>query len=130
MHEVARACAEERLRRLRPGRYSLEQRYRYDRQTGEKELVTSEEEKALEASGNGGELKGTLKPDVVIHEGDPLDVQAIYDFKFPCVSTDRVPRWTDYPPGHPYHGSNQGDMYEEALGPAPMRIVPRLGVVP
>ena len=86
MHEVARQCAEEELNKLRPGGFSLEQRYRYDSRTGRKKLVSTAEEQALKDSGNQGELRGTVKPDVVIHSGDPLDVQAIYDFKFPCVN--------------------------------------------
>jgi hypothetical protein len=35
MHEVARQCAEERLTQLRPGGFSLEQRYRIDPNTGQ-----------------------------------------------------------------------------------------------
>ncbi|HYO51840.1 hypothetical protein [Archangium sp.] len=129
MHEVARQCAEEELSKLRPGGFSLEQRYRYDSRTGRKKLVSTAEERALGESGNQGELKGTLKPDVVIHSGDPLDVQAIYDFKFPCANTDVVPRWAEYPEGHPYFGSNQGDLYKMAFGPNVARIIPRLGVI-
>jgi hypothetical protein len=34
---------------------------------------------------------GTLEPDVVIHTGDPLQVQAVYDFKFRCVGFDKKP---------------------------------------
>ncbi|MCY1076485.1 hypothetical protein [Archangium lansingense] len=129
MHEVARQCAEEALNKLRPGGFSLEQRYRYDRQTGQKKPISTEEERALVESGNQGELKGTLKPDVVIHSGSLLDVQAIYDFKFPCVNTDVAPHWTKYPEGHPYSGYDQGAMYEMAFGSNVARIIPRLGVV-
>jgi hypothetical protein len=85
MHEVAARCAQEKLDKLRPGGFSLESRYRYDSRTGRWKQVSTEEERALDASGNQGELRGTLKPDVIIHSGNPLDVQAIYDFKFPCV---------------------------------------------
>lgn len=129
MHEAARKCAEVALNKLRPGRFSLEQRYRIiDLETGEKELVSTEEERALEESGNGGELKGTLKPDVVIHEGDPLNAQAVYDFKFPCVDTSSVPKWTPYPPGHPFAGFTQGRMYQEFIAPLVGRIIPWLGI--
>ncbi|MCY1075391.1 hypothetical protein [Archangium lansingense] len=128
MHEVARKCAEEALSRVRPGRFSLEQRYRItDMETGEKELVSAEEEQVLEESGNGGELKGTLKPDVVIHEGDPLHAQAVYDFKFPCVDTGSMPKWTPYPPGHPFAGSTQGRMYLDFIAPIAGRIMPWIG---
>jgi hypothetical protein len=129
MHQVARDCVEERLKDLWPGRYSLEQRYRYDRQTGSKKLVSAEEESLLVKTGNAGELKGSLKPDVVIHSGNPLDVQAVYDFKYPCVNTDKAPRWNEYPDGHPYQGKTQRYMYREAFGVEPARIIPRLGVV-
>ncbi len=129
MHEVARQCAEEELNKLRPGGFSLEQRYRYDMRTRSKKPVSAAAERILVESGNQGELKGTLKPDVVIHSGLPLDVQAVYDFKFPCVNTDEAPRWTEYPEGHAYSGYTQGDMYEMAFGSNVARVVPRLGVV-
>ncbi|WP_375771580.1 hypothetical protein NR798_12000 [Archangium gephyra] len=128
MHEVARKCAEEKLGKVRPGGFSLEQRYRIiDLETGEKELVSAEEEQALEESGNGGEMKGTLKPDVVIHEGDPLHAQAVYDFKFPCVDVGAVPKWTQYPPGHPFAGFTQGRMYQDFIAPIVGRIMPWIG---
>jgi hypothetical protein len=129
MHAVALRCAEEMLGTLRPGGFSLEPRYRHDPRTGGTKWVSPEEARALEQSGNGGELLGTLVPDVVIHVGDPLQVQAVYDFKFPCVNTDEPPRWGQYPDGHPYEDLNQGEVYEKVLGPKPARIVPRLGVV-
>ncbi|HYO74337.1 MAG TPA: hypothetical protein VEU33_50510 [Archangium sp.] len=129
MHEAARQCAEEELNKLRPGGFSLEQRYRYDSRTRRIKLVSTAEEQALKDSGNQGELRGTVKPDVVIHSGDPLDVRAIYDFKFPCVNPDRIPRWDTYPEGHPYQGSNQGWVYEQLLEVEPARIIPRWGVI-
>jgi hypothetical protein len=129
MHEAARNCAEEALGKMRPGGFSLEQRYRPDMETGEKELVSAQEEHALEESGNGGELKGTLKPDVVIHQGDPLNALAVYDFKFPCVSSDSIPEWNQYPDGHPFAGFSQGEMYQNFIALLVARIIPRLGVV-
>lgn len=127
MHNEALWCAEHRLGELRPGGYSLEPRYRYDgRQTTH---VTPEEEAKLLSSKRYAELEGTLKPDVVIHSGDALRAQSVYDFKFPCVNTDVAPRWNEYPEGHPYEDFHQGQMYERALGPRPVRVVPRLGVV-
>jgi hypothetical protein len=128
MHEVARQCTEDALNDLRPGGFSLEQRYRYDGATKQWKLVSTDQERLLEQTGNGGELMGTLKPDVVIHPGDPLIVQAIYDFKFPCANTDKPPEWRAYPKGHPYEDMNQGDLYEEALGQPPRMVVPRIGI--
>lgn len=130
MHEVALRCARQELDRLRPGGFSLEQRYRYTRKSRKLEVVSEEEARALLRQGCGDELIGTLVPDVVIHEGDPLQMLAIYDFKFPCVNSDRPPRWRDYPEGHPYYLSTQGDIYREAFGAAVKRVVPRLGVIP
>jgi len=134
MHGVARQCAEKQLHQLRPGGFSLEQRYRYDRQTEQTSLLSSEEIGALLSRGLGRELLGTLEPDVVIHSGDPLRAQAIYDFKFPCVNNGEVPRWREYPRGHPYQRLTQKDVYEQALGKnsgaEAQRIVPHLGIIP
>jgi hypothetical protein len=130
MHEVARKCAEEGLGKVHPGGFSLEQRYRIiDLETGEKELVSTEEERALEESGNGGELKGTLKPDVVIHEGDPLNAQAAYDFKFPCGENSDRPDWGRYPKGHPLAKYTQKTAYERYIAPLVARIIPWIGVL-
>ncbi len=130
MHQVALKCAKERLDKLRPGGFSLEPRYRYDSKTGQTKRVRDEDVRALEESGNGGELLGTLVPDIVIHPGDPLYAQAIYDFKFQCVHTDGVPEWETYPPGHPHQGREQGHVYSEALGAPAKRVAPRNGVEP
>lgn len=129
MHEVALECAGKRLGELRPKGFSLEPRYRYDTKTGRWKLVSPAEERALEETGNIGELKGSLKPDVVIHQGDPLNPQEVYDFKFPCVNTDVAPPWSEYPDDHPYTGLDQGEVYGEMLAPNPARVVPRLGVI-
>jgi hypothetical protein len=129
MHEFALECARERLDKLWPGGFNIEPRYRYDEDTGRKRLISPEEERALEHSGNAGELLGTIKPDVVLHTGDPLEVRAIYDYKFPCVNTDVAPPWTHYSEG-PHEGFNQGQVYEKVLGKRPARVVPRLGTIP
>ncbi len=122
-HDLALHCAEQKLGALIPGSFSLEPRYRYDRLTGQKQLVTPELVRALRQQGCGDELEGTIVPDVVIHSGNPLDVLAVYDFKFPCPSSNE-PRWNDYPRGHPYQDSNQGVMYHKALGVKPFRVAP------
>lgn len=127
MHRVAFKCVEERLEKVLPGRFSLEQRYRYDRVTKTTTVLRAEDVEALKRAGRWSELTGTIVPDVVIHRGDPRHVQAVYDFKFPCVSSDKQPKWREYDDG-PYSGSNQGLIYEEALGHEPHRVAPRLGV--
>jgi len=129
MHEVALACTREALDERLPGHFSLEPRYRYDPASGTLSLVSNEEARSLLRSGCGDELTGTLVPDVVIHSGDPLLAQAVYDFKFPCVNGDAT-AWRRYPPGHPRRGASQKDVYEEALGAKASRILPRWGVLP
>jgi hypothetical protein len=127
MHEEALWCVEQRLRDSRPGGYSLEPRYRY--QHGRTTHVTPEQEAELLRLKKFAELEGTFKPDVVIHSGDPLEVHAVYDFKFPCANTDRAPDWNRYPEDHPHGGYTQGDMYKAALSRTPARVVPRLGII-
>jgi len=138
MHEVAAQCAEKQLDKLRPGGFSVESRYRYDSRTGRWKQVSPEEERALVESGNQGELRGSLKPDVVLHTGDPNNVLAIYDFKFPCVTPRKVTgltRWDRYPQGHPHQGRTQEELYNQLLGPNNIsgqnsaRILPRWGVI-
>lgn len=135
MHQLASECARKKLSELIPGRFSLEQRYRYDKQTGQVKVVTREEEEALLRQGLSRELLGTLKPDVVIHTGNPLQAQAVYDFKFPCVNKDGSTNgtWRTYPDGHPYDGSTQKEMYQQVLRVTARqvwRILPRWGALP
>jgi hypothetical protein len=138
MHEVAARCAQEQLSSLRPGGFSVESRYRYDSRTGQWKQVSPQEERALEESGNRGELRGSLKPDVVIHSGNPSNVLAVYDFKFPCINPrtyEEITGWERYPRGHSYQGQTQEEMYNELLGANNLsgqnaaRIVPRWGVI-
>ena len=128
MHHEALKCVKERLGRLRPGRFSLEPHYRYDPRTGKTTHIPEEDVAALQSSGNAGELRGTLAPDVVIHAGSPFQIQAVYDFKFPCFHLDGMPEWSTYPPGHPHQGLRQDAAYEKALGEPAVRVAPRIGV--
>jgi hypothetical protein len=130
MHKAAFKCAEERLVRLHPGGFSFEPRYRYDRKTGKTTLISEQEAQALLRQWRGDELKGTLRPDVVIHLGNPLRVEVVYDFKFPCVSNEDPTPWSRYPEGHPHEGFSQKAMYEEALRAHAWRVVPRWGILP
>jgi len=129
MHEEAFECARSRLDKLRPGGYSLEPCYRYNSPTGQISLVPAEERLALLCDGRGHELRGTLRPDVVLHTGDPLRVLAVYDFKFPCINPQKTPEPRRYPSGHAYDGRSQEDMYQEALGPEPQFIFPYWGMI-
>ncbi|WNG40932.1 hypothetical protein F0U61_49980 [Archangium violaceum] len=127
-HRLARQCTEEKLGALIPGRFSLEQRYRNNPQTGQKQLVSREEATALRQQGCGDELEGSIVPDVVIHSGNPLEVLAVYDFKFPCPISNH-PRWNTYPEGHPYAYSNQGAVYWKLLGVKPNLVAPRWRII-
>jgi hypothetical protein len=128
MHQEAFRCVKARLGRLRPKGFSLEPHYRYDSKFGRTTHIPEEDVAALRESGNEGELWGTLSPDVVIHAGSPFQIQAVYDFKFPCFHLDGTPAWDSYPIGHPHHDFNQGQLYEAALRVPPLRVAPRTGV--
>jgi hypothetical protein len=72
-------------------------------------------------------LLGTLIPDIVVHAaGDLLNIQAVFDFKFPCPA-DRKPSWHEYHPNHPFHPKNQQDMYDEAFKVEVMSVRPGFG---
>ncbi len=125
-HEEALKCAEKVLDRLKPGGYSISPRYRYDPRTRKAEHIPTEVVKDLLSRGRGKELRGTLAPDIVIHMGSPLQVQAVFDYKFPCENTDRRSRWRRYPEGHPSGLDHQGTLYQEALKVEPLIVQPRI----
>ena len=127
-HEAALRCAEERLKKLKPGGFSLSPRYRVDPQTGSAQYIPREVVEELLRQGRGAELRGTIEPDIVIHEGQPQRVQDVYDFKFPCVNTDQPSPWRSYPKGHSHHGTDQGRLSQRALGGTPARVQPHVGV--
>lgn len=127
-HQVALKCAAEKLQKLKPGGFSLAPRYRYDPKTGQAEYIPQETVKELLSQGRSVELRGTLEPDIVIHGGKPHQVQAVYDYKFPCVNTGKWIEWRPYREGHAYEGSHQGDLYKNALKIGPARVQPHLGV--
>jgi len=130
MHRVALQCAGVRLETLRPGGFSLEQRYRYDPRTRKRELVSKEEAQELLRQWRGSELKGTIVPDIVLHEGNALWPDAAYDFKFPCASGSEATPWSTYPKGHPYQRLTQKDVYQGALGVGAWRVIPWFGILP
>ncbi|HEY8208174.1 MAG TPA: hypothetical protein VIG99_11875, partial [Myxococcaceae bacterium] len=118
MHQAAYRCIQGKLEALIPGRFSVEQRYRYNPRNGRTTLVTKEEEAYLWQHGAGDELRDSIVPDLVIHKGDPRYVQATYDFKFPCANRDKVPAWRRYPGKHPAVESPNPDqklIYETIL---------------
>ncbi|NOK17441.1 hypothetical protein [Corallococcus carmarthensis] len=134
MHAAALECAQQKLESLRPGRFSLEPTYRVDRRTGVTTLLSAEEVQLLKQPRFQSELKGTLVPDVVIHEGSPLEANAVYDFKFSCYNVDEPAVWREVPAEGASPGSvpTQKNLYMKALGLSRsqvLRVVPRHGVL-
>lgn len=125
-HLAALACVQQKLDSLRPGGFSLNQRYRYNPATGRWEPLSRSQVQALLRAG-GQALIGTLEPDVVIHTGLPAEVLDAYDFKFPCPGS-KPATWRQYSVGHPHHPKHQGVLYEEAFGVNPAKVAPRWGV--
>lgn len=100
------------------GGFSIEQRYRFDRESNQTSLLSEKEAQALLRQGHGDQLKGTVRPDIVIHTGNPLQAQAVYDLKFPCPGRNEA-KWNEYP-----------EVYKRALRVAPVRVAPGWGLVP
>lgn len=128
-HELALECARKRLEQEIPGNYSLEPRYAYDLTTKQTRLLTREQVEEWLKAGWLHLLLGTLAPDVVLHgTGNPMKVQAVYDFKFPCRPTTR-PSWHEYPAEHPYSSLGQQRVYEKAFGTRDVNTVsPNFGI--
>ncbi|TQF10248.1 hypothetical protein FJV41_40460 [Myxococcus llanfairpwllgwyngyllgogerychwyrndrobwllllantysiliogogogochensis] len=117
-HEVALECARARLGERFPGSFSVEPRYFRDPKTGRLRLLDPEEVRRWLDEGLFHLLSGTLVPDIVIHaSGNPLSVQRVYDFKFPC-SDLRVPDWgrTSATDGSGRR-LTQGELYDAVLTP-------------
>ncbi|RKG62082.1 hypothetical protein D7X30_01785, partial [Corallococcus sp. AB011P] len=112
---------------LWPAPFSIEQRYRYYPNARFLETISREKEARLIAEGCTEELRGTIKPDIVLHgDRDLLRSALTLDFKFPCPGTNE-PTWTRYGTGT-YAGMSQRTVYEEALGGKALLISPRTGV--
>lgn len=129
-HVLVLQCAEEVLKELWAAPYSIEQRYRYYPNAKFVETISREKEARMLAEGSTDELRGTIKPDLVLHaDRNLLESALTLDFKFPCPE-DNPPRWSPYGDGSPYVGRTQEQVYEEALGGRALLLSPRLGVVP
>jgi hypothetical protein len=127
-HVLALACAEQVLKKLWPAPFSIEQRYRYYPNARMVESISKEEARLL-ADGCTEDLRGTIKPDIVLHEDRTQLLKSVLtlDFKFPCPDTNR-PQWTEYGSGSPYADQFQWTIYEKALGGQALLISPRTGV--
>ena len=124
-HTLALACARDVLAQLWPGAFSIEQRYRYYPASDLVETISREMEQQLIDQGGTSKLRGTLKPDIVLHEGtDLLHAVLILDFKFPCPQTNPV-KWGTYGSSSPYRNQTQGAVYKKALGGKALLISPQ-----
>ncbi|XXF77273.1 hypothetical protein P2318_30105 [Myxococcaceae bacterium GXIMD 01537] len=122
-HEVAFACARKVLEEGNHS-FSLEQRYRYYRESRFLEQVSNEEEARLMTRGCTQGLWRTIKPDLVVHaKGEKHGPCRIFDFKFPCLS-GRKPAWTKYGSKSAFAGADQGTIYSEALGCVAVLVSP------
>ncbi|WP_375742542.1 hypothetical protein NR800_26450 [Corallococcus interemptor] len=128
-HVLVLQCAEEVLKELWAAPYSIEQRYRYYPNARFVETISREKEARMLAEGCTDELRGTIKPDLVLHADRNLLRSALtLDFKFPCPESNE-PRWTEYGTSSPYAGKTQKKVYEGALGGRALLVSPRDGVV-
>ncbi|CAM4455874.1 hypothetical protein [Corallococcus exiguus] len=128
-HVLVLQCAEEVLKELWAAPYSIEQRYRYYPNAKFVETISREKEARMLAEGCTDELRGTIKPDLVLHaDRNLLESALTLDFKFPCPETNE-PQWTVYGEGSPYKGQTQELVYEDALGGDALLISPKKGVV-
>jgi hypothetical protein len=125
-HELALQCIQQKLQALRPGGFSLHQRYRLNRATEKWEPLSRKQVESLLGAG-GKELVGTIEPDLVLHTGNPAEVLDLYDLKFPCPGTN-PPRWGNYPEGHPFENLTQRQVYEQAFKVKPARVSPRWNI--
>lgn len=123
-HEAALKCVERRLSELKADGFSIKPRYGRNARTRDIEHIPAERVERLLREGRAFELLGTIEPDLVVHtERVPHSIQAVYDFKFPCLSGHKS-RWREYPDG-PHQGRTQGEVYKEFLGVEPGLVTPR-----
>ncbi|MHA7634733.1 hypothetical protein [Corallococcus sp. M7] len=129
-HVLVLQCAEEVLKELWAAPYSIEQRYRYYPNARFVETISREKEARMLAEGCTDELRGTIKPDLVLHaDRNLLESALTLDFKFPCPESNE-PQWTLYGESSPYKGQTQEQIYQEALGGKALLVSPQTGVVP
>jgi hypothetical protein len=125
-HVIALACARDVLEKLWPRPFSIEQRYRYYSHARVIQSIDRAKEQQLIKEGCAEELRGSIKPDIVLHaDYNLLQAALILDFKFPCPPSN-PPRWTQYHKKTSAQGDlNQGELYKEALGGEALIISPQ-----
>ncbi|WP_233582796.1 hypothetical protein [Corallococcus sp. CA053C] len=129
-HAAALECVQRVLGATDAGRFSVEPRYLKDATTGRTRWLEPEEVAQWLQDGQFYLLAGSIVPDVVLHAlGNPLKVQRVYDFKFPCPVSN-PPIWDIYAPGHSFAGKTQRDVYQQLLNAdrAPQLVSPNFGV--
>ncbi|WP_375754892.1 hypothetical protein [Corallococcus exercitus] len=127
-HVLALQCAEKVLKELWPAPFSIEQRYRYYPNARMVETVSRKEEARLIAEGCTEDLRGTIKPDIVLHaDRNLLKAALTLDFKFPCPNSNE-PQWTRYGNSSPYANQSQQYVYEKALGGRALLVSPQKGI--
>ncbi|MBN1209951.1 MAG: hypothetical protein JXB05_34185 [Myxococcaceae bacterium] len=128
-HQAALECMQKELGEL-ADYVSLQPQYSYNVKTKKIQLLDPRKVEEWLREGLLHKLLGTLIPDVVLHAaGNALQIQGIYDFKFPCPS-ENPPEWYPYEPPHPYAERSQGDMYKEAFRiEEPARVAPGYGII-
>ncbi len=129
-HRVALECVHKELGETLAEYVSLQPYYRYYRATRELELLDPWQVTEWLRDGLYGMLLGTLSQEVVVHaSGNPLRVQAVFDFKFPCPHSNSA-TWHSFPENHPYSDVNQGQIYKEAFNlKEVVRIAPGYGAL-
>ncbi|RYZ39219.1 MAG: hypothetical protein EOO71_20965 [Myxococcaceae bacterium] len=130
-HAAALECVQRMLGPMDAGRFSLEPRYLKDAKTGRTRWLDPQVVAQWLADGQFHLLLGSIVPDVVLHAlGNPLNVQAVFDFKFPCPVTN-PPNWDTYPLGHAFAERTQGAVYQQLLRSAqrPLLVSPNSGVI-
>ncbi len=129
-HRVALECVQRELGETLAEHLRLQPQYRYSPSTRKLELLDPRQVAEWLRDGLYGMLLGTLIPDVVVHAaGNPLRVQAVFDLKFPCPSSNSA-TWHLYPENHPYRHLDQGEIYKEAFRvEKPILIAPGFGAL-
>ncbi|MFB1481478.1 hypothetical protein [Corallococcus sp. RDP092CA] len=110
-HDVAFACVRREILRLFPENVSIEPRYDGGARPGNPSLAN--------------QWAGSKKPDIVLHaSGQPLQIQCIFDFKFPCTRSGKSD------PLASSETQKQMARYKELGGKCkPAIVTPQMGVV-
>jgi hypothetical protein len=71
-------------------------------------------------------LDRSIFPDIVIIlDGNPYKIQAVYDYKFPCTDAEGLPNWGEYSDRSVFARMKQWEVYKAALKVTPKRVTPR-----